>query len=150
MDYTPGDMDNIGKKCRLPLIYTLALYSVIGTLLHTVKTICSNPQLLKQEKDQLYKALSRCKYTAWALNRIKIKSRSPTRKRNSNNQNKSGNDTIQEPHIVVPYHRGLSESFKKVCSNHGVQVYFKGGTTIKNVLMAPKDQDCIQKRSGVI
>ena len=23
MDYTPGDMDNIGKECRLPLIYTL-------------------------------------------------------------------------------------------------------------------------------
>ena len=23
MDKTPGDMDNIGKECRLPLIYTL-------------------------------------------------------------------------------------------------------------------------------
>ena len=25
MDNTPGDMDNIGKECRLPLIYTLEL-----------------------------------------------------------------------------------------------------------------------------
>ena len=25
MDNTPGDMDNIGKECRLPLIYTLWL-----------------------------------------------------------------------------------------------------------------------------
>ena len=32
----------------------------------------------------------------------------------------------------------------------GVQVYFKGGTTIKNLLMVPKDQDPMQKRSGVI
>ena len=39
---------------------------------------------------------------------------------------------------------------KKVCSKHGVQVYFKGGTTIKNPEMAPKDQDHIQKKSGVI
>ena len=54
------------------------------------------------------------------------------------------------PHIFVPYHRGLSESFKKVCSSHEVQVYFKGGTTIKNHLMAPIDQDPIQKRSWVI
>ena len=23
MDNTPGDMDNIGKECRLPFIYTL-------------------------------------------------------------------------------------------------------------------------------
>ena len=30
------------------------------------------------------------------------------------------------------------------------QVYFKGGTTIKNLLMAPKDQDLMKKRSGVI
>ena len=29
-------------------------------------------------------------------------------------------------------------------------MYFKGGTTIKNLLMAPKDQDPMQKRSGVI
>ena len=39
---------------------------------------------------------------------------------------------------------------KKVCSKHGVQVYFKGGTTIKNLKMAPNDQDPIEKKSGVI
>ena len=80
---------------------------------------------------------------------MRIKSRSQAKKKNSNNQKNTGTDIIQKPH-VVPYHRGLSESFKKVCSNHGVQVYFKGGTTIKNLHMAPKDQDPMQKRSGVI
>ena len=29
-------------------------------------------------------------------------------------------------------------------------MYFKGGTTIKNLLMAPKDKDPIQEKSGVI
>ena len=29
-------------------------------------------------------------------------------------------------------------------------MYFKRGTTIKNLLMAPKDQDPMKKRSGVI
>ena len=125
-------------------------YSVIGTLLHRAKTICTDPQLLKQEEDHLYKALSTCKYPAWALNRIKMKIRNTTIKRNNNNQNKSGTDTTQKPYIIVPYQRGLSKSFKKICSNHGVQVYFKGGTTIKNLLMAPKDQDPIKSRSGVI
>ena len=123
---------------------------MIGTLLHRANTICSNPQLFKQEEDHLYKALSKCKYLAWALNKIKLKSRNPTKKKNNNNQNKPGTDTTQKPHIIVPYHRGLSESFKKVCSKHGVQVYFKGGTTIKNLLMAPKDQDPMKNRSGVI
>ena len=32
----------------------------------------------------------------------------------------------------------------------GVQVHFKGGLTIKNLLMAPKDKDPILKKSGVI
>ena len=125
-------------------------YRVIGTLFHRAKTICSDPQLLKQEEDHLYKALSNCKYPAWTLNRIKMKTRNPTKKRNNNNQNKSGTDTTQKSHIIVPYHRGLSESFKKACNNHGVQVYFKGGTTIKNLQMAPKDQDPMKSRSGVI
>ena len=51
-------------------------YSVIGTLLHRAKTICSNPKMLKQEEDHLYRALTKCKYPAQALNRIRIKSRS--------------------------------------------------------------------------
>ena len=108
-----------------------------------------NQQYEKSTSNHLYRALTRCKYPAWALNRIRIKSRSQTQKKSSNNKKNTGTDNIQKPHIVVPYHGWLSESFKKVCSNHGVQVYFKGGTTIKN-LMAPKDQDPMQKRSGVI
>ena len=51
---------------------------------------------------------------------------------------------------MVPYYSGLSESIKKIGSKYGVQVYFKGGTTIKNLLMSPKDKDPIQKQSGVI
>ena len=133
------------SHCTLP-----SKYSVIGTLLHRAKTICSDPQLLEQEEENLYKALSTCKYPAWALNRINMKMRNPTIRRNNNNQKKSGIDTNQKPYIIVPYHRGLSESFKKTCNNHGVQEYFKGGTTIKNLLMAPKDQDPMKSRSEVI
>ena len=50
--------------------------------------------------------------------------------------------------MVVPYYKGLSESLKKICDKHGVQVYFKGGNT-KSLLVAPKDQDPILKKSGV-
>ena len=56
-------------------------YSVIGTLYHRAKTICSNPRLLKQEEDHLYRALPKCIYPAWALNRIKIESRSQNQKK---------------------------------------------------------------------
>ena len=52
--------------------------------------------------------------------------------------------------MVVPYSKALSESIKKACSKHGVQVSFKGRLTIKNLLMAPKDKDPILKNCGVI
>ena len=51
---------------------------------------------------------------------------------------------------MVPYHQGLSENFKRTCSRYGIQVPLKGGFTIKNLLMAPKDKDTIMKKSGVI
>ena len=34
MDNTPGDMDDIGKECRLPLIYTLWLFGCWGGLIY--------------------------------------------------------------------------------------------------------------------
>ena len=84
------------------------------------------------------------------FNRVKIKTRNPAQNKDRCNKTNSGTNINQKPYTVVPYYRGLSASLKNVCSKHGVQVYFKGGTTIKNLLMAPKDQDPMQKKSGVI
>ena len=125
-------------------------YSVIGTLHHRAETICSSPQLLQQEEKYLQKAPQRCKYPAWALNRVKIKSKGSSNKKRRDTTKTGQNNNNQKPYMVVPYYRGLSESLKKVCSRHGVQVYFKGGNTIKNLLVATKDQDPILKKSGVI
>ena len=66
---------------------------------------------------------------------------------NTNTNNTSGN---KKPYMVLPYVKGLSESMKNVCSKHGVHVHYKGGNTIKSLLMAPKDKDHITKKSGII
>ena len=73
----------------------------------------------------------------------------PAQKKRNKTSTTQQNNT-PKPYITVPYYKGLSESVKKKCSNYGVQVYFKGGTTIKNLLVAPKDKDPIMKKSGVI
>ena len=52
--------------------------------------------------------------------------------------------------MVVPYYQGLSKRVKKTCSRYGVQVHFKGGKTIKSLLIVPKDNDPINSKSGVI
>ena len=76
-------------------------YSVIGTLLHRAQTICSNPQLLKQEEDHLYRALTKCKYPAWALNRMRIKSRSQTKKKNSNKKKRTLELSSSRNHMLL-------------------------------------------------
>ena len=117
-------------------------YSVVGTLHHRASTVCSNTKLLKQEEQHLQEALTTCKYPNWALNRIKMKLRSKQKKKINRNQNQNIlPKNYQQPYLVVSYYQGLSESVKRTCSKYGIQVHFKGGVTIKGLLMAPKDPD---------
>ena len=53
-------------------------------------------------------------------------------------------------HIVIPYTQGLCESIKKICGRYGIQTHFKGGTTIKNLLVSPKDKDPMVNQSSAI
>ena len=53
-------------------------------------------------------------------------------------------------HVVIPYTHGLVESFKNTCGEYGIQTYFKGNTTIKQVLLKPKEQDPKDKKCGAI
>ena len=48
------------------------------------------------------------------------------------------------------YTKGLIERFKKICNKHGMQVYFKGVSTIKNFLVVSKDRNAVTQKSGVI
>ena len=52
--------------------------------------------------------------------------------------------------MVLPYTKGLTESFKNVCSKVWVQEHFKGSNTIRNFPVAHEDRDKITQKSGVI
>ena len=56
-----------------------AKYSVVSTLHHRAKSVCSTPQLLKDEEEHLQKVLNENKYPTWALNRVKMKIKAPSR-----------------------------------------------------------------------
>ena len=123
---------------------------MVGTLHHRAQVICSSPELLQQEEKHLHQALTRCHYLEYALNGAKIRAKGNKSRRQNHNTNNNVTSKNQRPYMLVPYYKGLSESLKKICGKYGVQVYFKGGNTIKNLLVAPKDQDPILKKSGVI
>ena len=58
-------------------------YSVIGTLYHRSRRVCSNPDHLQNEEKHLFKSLNKCKYPNWALNRVKIKSKTAQKEKQS-------------------------------------------------------------------
>ena len=127
-------------------------YSVIGTLYHRANTICSTCQYLQDEQKHLDQALKKCKYPSWAINRVRIKTRTTTNQNSNRRTVKSNTAQSSNPNIniVVPYHQGLSENIKRTCKKYGIQVHCKGGHTIKKLLMAPKDKDQILNKSGII
>ena len=44
----------------------------------------------------------------------------------------------------------MSESYRDICRKHRVEMYLKGGSTIKGLLVYPKDKDNILQKRGVI
>ena len=125
-----------------------AKFSVINTLSHRAKTVCSNPELLKQEKEDLRKALTQCKYPKWALDKVERRlNRSSNEATDGvNNQGTNGTPAATKEikskgHLVIPYTQDLCESIKKICGRYGIQTHFKGGSTIKNLPVSPKDKD---------
>ena len=128
-------------------------FCVIQTLSHRASTVCSKPELLQQEKGHLRKALTKCKYSKWALDKVEKTFNRSTRQVNdggTNSAQSANNEAKNKGCIVIPYTQGLCESIKKICGRYGIQTHFKGGRTIKNLLVSPKDKDPMVNQSGAI
>ena len=123
-------------------------YIVINSLLLRAKDICSNHDQLEEEQAHIQKALSACKYPAWAINRMKLKNSTPRTVKNNNRDSRTipSTDVSSQKHTK----RSLSESFKNICKRYGIQAHFKSGKTLKDELVAPKDKDHITKKNGLI
>ena len=123
-------------------------YSVINTLTHRARTLCSTPELINNELEHPEEVLRGCRYPRWTIKKILQKTKHHQEKTNRRRQNQS--PIKKRCHIVVPYSQCISESLKNICHRYGIQVHFKGGATIKNLLVSPKDKDSITKKSSVI
>ena len=123
----------------------------MNTLTHRAKTVCSTSQSLKKDEDHIRQALQNCKYPSCILNRAKIKYNPSNPMDGSNNtENNSSHYKNKNMHIVVPYSKRQSESCKNICSEQGIQMHFKGGKTIRDLLVIPKVQGYHLHKGGTI
>ena len=119
--------------------------------------VCSKPELLQQEKDHLRKALTKCIYPKWALEKVEKRLNRSTSKAigGANNQGTTSaqpvtNEVKNKGYIVIPFTQGLCESIKKICGRYGIQTHFRDGRTIKSLLVSPKDKGPMVNQSGAI
>ena len=100
----------------------VAKYSLISNLTHRARTVCTKPELNNKKIQHLRKALTKCKYPKWALDKVERKfiNRSEENSNRGNTQgepskehsNNSSSNTIgrgptkdkyNKGHIVIPY-----------------------------------------------
>ena len=82
--------------------------------------------------DHLRKALIKCKYPKWALDKVEKRLNRSTREVSDgvSNQGTTGaqpvtNEVKNKGHIVIPYTQGLCESIKKICGIYGFKLTSK-------------------------
>ena len=98
-----------------------AKFSVIHTLSHRASTVCSNPELLQQEKDHLRKALTKCKYPKWALDKVEKRLNRSTREVSDG----ASNQAAQPVKIRVTLSYPIHKVFVKVSKRSVVDMAFK-------------------------
>ena len=110
-----------------------AKLSVIHTLIHRAKQVCSTPKFLAKEMDHLHKVLQDNHYPTQFFQQGK-----PEQKTNKKQKPSTGK-FIEGGRVVIPYIKGLSKQYRFTLAKYRVTVFFRGTSTIKSLVMNQKD-----------
>ena len=116
--------------------------------------MCSDPELLQKEKEHLRKALTKCNYPKWALDKVEKRLNRPTRQVNDGGNNNAPKLPTKECKVRVtlsfPTHKVFVKVSKRSVVGMASKLTSRGGTTIKNLLVSPKDKDPMVNQSSAI
>ena len=119
-----------------------AKYSVVNTLTHKAKVVCTGPELLTKELQHLRRALTRCKYPKWALEKVErkilnnswkdINTQGEPSQEDANNP--GDNTTMRDPnkdkhskgHIVIPQTQGLGRVLRPYAASMVSRLILRG------------------------
>ena len=127
-----------------PLQHKLA---VIRTLLERCDSIVREEDR-KQEEEHTRTALHTCGYPDWALKRVKEQ----MNWKKAIRKDKSKKDKAQEKSrgvVTVPYVHSFTEKVQRIFTKHRVATVVKPQTTLRQVLVHPKDKVDKHKKAGV-
>ncbi len=111
---------------------------VVRTLLDRCETVVTKKEDKVAEFQHIEQALSTCGYPRWTVNRVAEKmSANKTKSKQGKRPEKSEKSRGM---VVIPYVAGLSESFERVMRKHKIATAMKPHTTMKQLLVHPKDK----------
>ena len=102
----------------------------------------------KQEEEHIRTALHTCSYPDWAIKRVEEQMN-----RKAIRKDKSKKDKAQEKSrgvVTVPYVHSFTEKIQRIFTKHRVATVVKPQTTLRQVLVHPKDKVEKQKKAGVV
>ena len=105
-----------------------AKQSVYNTLAHRAKIVSSNQETLNRELQHIKEALQTCQFPNWVLKQLQQKflkinqSNHNIRDNTTTNQDNNSTNNTKNRNItlVVPYIKGISEKFKRLCKSKGI------------------------------
>ena len=112
--------------------------------------MCSNPEVLQKEKEQLRKALTKCNYPKWALDKVEKRLNRSTRQVNEGATILPSLPTM-ECKVRVTLSYPTHKVFVKVSKRSVVDMASKLTSRVQNhqnLLVSPKDKDPMVNQSG--
>jgi len=122
--------------------------AVIRTLLERCYSIVTEEDDRKKEEEHVAKALSKCGYPPWTIDRVKQdiveKSLKDEAKKAKNTR---GN---HKGMVVVPYVKGLSEAFGRILKSRSIVTANRPHRMLRNFVVHPKDKVKDEEKTKLI
>ena len=91
-------------------------------------------------------ALKTCGYPNWALK----EGQHQVEKKKIKDRGQDQEKKKPKGYVVLPYVKGVSERLKRVFKKNDINLYHKAGTTLRQLLVHPKDKLEKQEQCGVV
>ena len=124
--------------------------SAIRTLNYRAQTAVTDPEERTKELDHTKGALSRCGYRQWAFDFADSQSNTSADKKTRPQSDQPGPSKKNTTFCTLPFVDGLSQNLQRVLKSYCVATSFRPHTTLRKLLVAPKDTFPIDKRSGCV
>ena len=112
-------------------------------------SLVSDQEDREREEREIEKALKNCGYPKWTTKNTKKYLETKNKKENKIKKT-TNRESERKEQIILPYVQGLSEKMRKILKTYNIHTCFKPHTTIRKLLVHPKDKITQEQKTDCI